>query len=103
MPATPVTEPRDRWSAQRTLLRPQARGTLRLAGPCRSAWSRLASSRSTRPLSPTRPDQTMSSLSDLYKSDFHAWTRQAAALVREHKLDELNLDDLAEELARRLY
>jgi len=45
----------------------------------------------------------MSSLSDLYKSDFHAWTRQAAALVREHKLDELNLDDLAEELARRLY
>ena len=40
----------------------------------------------------------MSTLSDLYKSDFHAWTQQAAALVREHKLDELNLDDLAEEL-----
>jgi len=50
-----------------------------------------------------RPDSanavpSMSTLSDLYKSDFHAWTQRAAALVREHKLDELNLDDLAEEL-----
>jgi hypothetical protein len=40
----------------------------------------------------------MSALSDLYKTDFHAWTLRAAELVRQHQLDELNLDDLAEEL-----
>ncbi len=40
----------------------------------------------------------MNALSELYKTDFHAWTLQAAALLRQHKLDELNLDDLAEEL-----
>jgi hypothetical protein len=40
----------------------------------------------------------MSALSDLYKTDFYAWTLRAAALLREHKLDELNLDDLADEL-----
>jgi hypothetical protein len=40
----------------------------------------------------------MSALSDLYKSDFHAWTQQAAALIREHRFAELNAEDLAEEL-----
>lgn len=40
----------------------------------------------------------MTALSDLYKSDFHAWTLRAAELVRTHRLDELNLEDLAEEL-----
>jgi ribosomal protein L29 len=40
----------------------------------------------------------MSDLSDLYKTDFHAWTLRTAALVREHRLDEIDLDDLAEEL-----
>jgi len=40
----------------------------------------------------------MSSLADLYKTDFHAWTLAAADLVRRHRFDELNADDLAEEL-----
>lgn len=49
-------------------------------------------------MSPKRPDQPVSTLSDLYKTDFHAWTLRTAELVRQHKLDELDLDDLAEEL-----
>lgn len=40
----------------------------------------------------------MSHLSELYKTDFHAWTLKAAELVRQHKFDELNWDDVAEEL-----
>jgi ribosomal protein L29 len=40
----------------------------------------------------------MGTLADLYKTDFHAWTVRAAELLRQHKLDELDLDDLAEEL-----
>jgi hypothetical protein len=47
---------------------------------------------------PKHPDQPASALSELYKTDFHAWTRRAAELVRQHKLDALNLEDLAEEL-----
>ncbi|RKT42945.1 DUF29 family protein [Thiocapsa rosea] len=44
-----------------------------------------------------QPDQPASALSELYKTDFHAWTRRAAELVRQHKLDALHLEDLAEE------
>ncbi len=73
---------------------PHARGTL---SPTGSLPPRLDS---TRTLDEERPDianavPSMSTLSDLYKSDFHAGTQRAAALVREHKLDEFNLDDLA--------
>ncbi|NCC27308.1 MAG: DUF29 domain-containing protein [Gammaproteobacteria bacterium] len=40
----------------------------------------------------------MSALSELYKTDFHAWTLKAAELIRQHRFDEVNTDDLAEEL-----
>jgi hypothetical protein len=29
----------------------------------------------------------MSALSELYKTDFHAWTLKAAELIRQHRLD----------------
>lgn len=41
----------------------------------------------------------MNALSELYKNDFHAWALQTAALIRQHKFEELNIEDLAEELA----
>jgi hypothetical protein len=40
----------------------------------------------------------MSALYELYKTDFHAWTLKAAELLRAHRFDELNAEDLAEEL-----
>ncbi|WP_373507659.1 DUF29 domain-containing protein [Thiocapsa sp.] len=40
----------------------------------------------------------MSALSELYKTDFHAWTLKAAELIRQHRFDEVNTDDLAEAL-----
>ncbi len=40
----------------------------------------------------------MKDLSELYKSDLHAWALQATALIRQHKFEELNIEDLAEEL-----
>jgi hypothetical protein len=43
-------------------------------------------------------DLGMSSLSELYKTDFHAWTRKTAELVRQQRFDEVDIEDLAEEL-----
>jgi len=40
----------------------------------------------------------MTVLSELYKTDFHAWALKAAELVRQQKFNELNIEDLAEEL-----
>lgn len=40
----------------------------------------------------------MNAVSELYKTDFHAWAMQTAALIRQHKFEELNIEDLAEEL-----
>lgn len=40
----------------------------------------------------------MNAISELYHRDFHAWTLQAAELIRQRKFDQLNIDDLAEEL-----
>jgi len=40
----------------------------------------------------------MTALSELYKNDLHAWALQAAELIRQHKFEELNIEDLAEEL-----
>jgi hypothetical protein len=40
----------------------------------------------------------MGALSELYKTDFHAWTLEVAELIRQHRFAELNVEDLAEEL-----
>jgi len=40
----------------------------------------------------------MSALSELYKTDFHAWTLAVAGLIRQRRFDELNTEDLAGEL-----
>jgi ribosomal protein L29 len=40
----------------------------------------------------------MSALSELYKTDFHAWTLKAAELLRQGQFDQLNIEELAEEL-----
>ena len=40
----------------------------------------------------------MGALSELYKTDFHAWTLEVAELIRQHRFEELNVEDLAEEL-----
>jgi hypothetical protein len=34
----------------------------------------------------------------LYEDDFHAWTNRQATLIREGRIDELDLDHLADEL-----
>ena len=40
----------------------------------------------------------MNALSELYRSDFHAWALRAAEMVRQRKFAELNIEELAEEL-----
>jgi len=35
---------------------------------------------------------------NLYDRDIHAWTKQTAELLRQHRFDELDLDHLVEEL-----
>ena len=40
----------------------------------------------------------MSTLSELYQTDFHAWTLKVAELLRQRRFEQLNIDDLAEEL-----
>ncbi|CAK0764071.1 conserved hypothetical protein [Gammaproteobacteria bacterium] len=42
---------------------------------------------------------TRTNLSALYKTDFHAWTLTVTELIRQRQFTELNLEDLAEELA----
>lgn len=40
----------------------------------------------------------MNTLSELYKTDFHAWTLKTASLIRRHQFDALNVEELAGEL-----
>lgn len=40
----------------------------------------------------------MNALSELYKTDFHAWALKAAELVRQQRFNEINIEELAEEL-----
>jgi hypothetical protein len=40
----------------------------------------------------------MNVLSELYKTDFHAWTLKTAELLRQRQFDQLNIEELAEEL-----
>lgn len=40
----------------------------------------------------------MNTLSELYKTDFHAWALKTAELIRQRRFNELNLEELAEEI-----
>jgi hypothetical protein len=49
-------------------------------------------------MSQTLPSQNVSLTSTLYETDFYAWTQEQAALLREGKVNQIDLENIAEEI-----